>query len=250
MNQPLRFIIVAAVFWLALSPGSTTHADPTDWLKKGTDLLRGATSSVPGAGLSESEIGDGLREALRVGTSSVVSQLGAADGFNADPVAHIPLPESMERVQSTLDKLGMASMLNDLELKLNRAAEAATPKAKALFVDAIQQMTLDDVQSVYKGPDDAATRYFEGKMSAPLREQMRPIVDSTLAEVGAIAAYESVMGQYQKVPFVPDVRANLSDHVLDGGLKAIFHYVAEEEKAIRQDPAKRTTELLRRVFGS
>ena len=105
-------------------------------------------------------------------------------------------------------------------------------------------------QLILEGPDDAATRYFQVKMSGPLAEEMRPIVDSSLAEVGAIQAYEDTMGQYQKIPLVPDVKADLTGHVVDKGLDGIFHYVAKEEAAIRNNPAKRTTDLLKRVFAS
>jgi hypothetical protein len=223
----------------------------SNWLEKGKSLLGTVTGSQtsPG-GLTTSEIGAGLKEALRVGTETVVANLGRTDGFNADKLIHIPLPDSLKTVQKTLKRVGMSSMLDDLELRLNRAAETATPKAKALFWQAIEEMTLDDVKGIYEGPKDAATKYFQAKMSAPLAEEMRPIVDQSLAEVGAIKAYEGVMGEYKKMPFVPDAKADLTKHVLDLGIKGIFHYVAEEEAAIRADPVKRTTALLQKVFGA
>jgi hypothetical protein len=144
----------------------------------------------------------------------------------------------------------MGGALDDLELRLNRAAETATPKAKAIFRDAIAAMTWDDVRKIFDGPDDAATQYLKAKMSTPLKAEMRPVVDSSLAEVGAIRSYDSVMAQYKAVPFVPDVKADLTDHVLERGLDGLFLYLAAEEAAIRQDPAKRSTELLRKVFGA
>ncbi|MBN2333760.1 MAG: DUF4197 domain-containing protein [Deltaproteobacteria bacterium] len=223
------------------------------WLDKGKELLNQAVTSTgtdKPAVLTTDEIGAGLKEALKVGTERVVAQLGQNDGFNTDPAIHIPLPDSLTKVQSALNKIGLSSMLDDLELRLNRAAETATPKAKTLFWQSIQEMTLDDVQGIYKGPDDAATRYFQGKMSAPLAEEMRPVVEESLAQVGAIQSYDNVMGKYSALPFVPDVKADLTTHVLDKGLAGIFHYVAKEEAAIRQNPVKRTTELLKRVFGT
>ena len=134
-------------------------------------------------------------------------------------------------------------------LRLNRAAETATPKAKKLFWDAISQMTLDDVNRIYEGPDDAATRYFQGKMSDPLAKEMGPVVNESLSEVGAIKSYDNVMGRYEQIPFVPDVKANISDYVVEKGMDGIFHYLAKEEAAIRNNPVKRTTELLQKVFG-
>ena len=140
--------------------------------------------------------------------------------------------------------------MDDLELRLNRAAEKATPKAKKLFHQAITEITLDDAKSIYKGPDDAATRYFKSKMSKPLAKAMHPIVDKSLSEVGAVRSYDKLIGKYRSIPFVPDVKTDLTNHVIKKGMKGIFHYLAREEAAIRRDPAKRTTELLKHVFGS
>ncbi len=125
----------------------------------------------------------------------------------------------------------------------------ATPKAKALFVDAISDMTLDDVQAIYTGPDDAATQYFRGKMSGPLALEMAPVVDASLGEVGAVQSYDSIMQQYNALPFVPPVEGDLTGYVVDKGMDGIFHYLATEEAAIRTDPVSRTTDLLKQVFG-
>lgn len=233
---------------IALCLGASAPTFGIDLLQQGKDLLNSVSGS--GAqGLDVAEIAAGLRDALKVGTGNVVSQLGRTDGFNSDPAIRIPLPESLGTVQSALGKVGMSGMLDDLELRLNRAAEAATPKAKALFMDAISEMTLEDARKIYDGPDDAATRYFQSKMSDPLALEMRPIVTDSLSDVGAIKSYDAAIGQYEKLPFVPDAKANLSDHVVDKGMDGIFYYLAKEEAAIRQNPAKRTTELLRKVFG-
>jgi hypothetical protein len=200
-------------------------------------------------GLSLGEMDAGLREALRVGTETVVSQLGVRNGFNLDPDIHIPLPDTLRRVKEALSLVGMSSLVDDLELKLNRAAEIATPEAKALFFNAIDSMTVDDARGIIEGPDDSATQYFRGKMSNPLAGKMRPIVDDALRDAGAVQAYDRMMGEYADLPFVPDVKADLVQHVLDLGIDGIFHYVAIEEAAIRNDPVKRTTEILQRVFG-
>lgn len=241
------FLLVVLVG--SLVPGSPATAQ-TDWLERGKSLLEDFTKgSSEQPRLTVGDIGAGLKEALRIGTERVVTRLGRPDGFNLDSQIHIPLPKSLKTAQSVLSKVGMSSLLDDLELRLNRAAEVATPRAKKLFWNAIQQMTLEDINGIYKGPDDAATRYFQRKMSAPLAEEMRPIVDRTLADVGAIKAYDDMMGRYRSIPFVPDVKADLTRHVIEKGLDGIFYYLAREEAAIRKDPVKRTTELLRRVFG-
>ena len=241
---------IAAVIAVAMILLPKPALAQTDWLKKGQELLGTATTGPAATTTDTSQVAAGLKEALRVGSETVVARLGQADGFNADPAIHIPLPKSFTTVQSALKPLGMSYLLDDLETKLNRAAEQATPKAKELFLSSIEQMTLDDVMGIYNGPPDAATRYFQEKMSKPLGVAMKPIVDQTLTQAGAVQAYDNVMGQYRTVPFVPDVKADLSGYVVEQGMNGIFHYLAQEEAAIRQNPAKRTTELLRTVFGS
>lgn len=200
--------------------------------------------------LSNDEVGNGLKEALRVGTETVVGQLGQPGGFNLDPEIHIPLPGELKRVKDMLGKIGMDSVLVDLENELNEAAEIATPKAKNLFMQAINEMTLDDVMAIYNGPDDAATQYFRGKMSEPLAVEMTPVVNESLADVGAVTTYDNAMESYNALPFVPEIDVDLSEYVVEKGLDGIFFYLAKEEAAIRSDPVKRTTDLLKTVFGN
>lgn len=251
----VRSSMVLLFAMLVLPPAMAGNS----WLDQGSKALKSLNvttdaktqtgTSSSGSGLSLDTIISGLKEALKVGSGNVVTQLGATDGFNKDSSIHIPLPDSLATVKKALDAAGMGSLTDDLELKLNRAAEAATPKAKALFMDAITQMTFEDAKAIYEGADDAATQYFKEKMSPGLAEAMAPVVDDTLSQVGAVKAYDNVMGKYKTFPFVPDVKANLSEHVVEKGMDGIFYYMAKEEKAIRQDPVKRTTDLLKTVFG-
>lgn len=220
-----------------------------NWLQRGKDAFQERTSAASDAGLSDSEITRGLKEALRTGSENVISHLGRENGFYQDPKAHIPLPESLQRVQGILDRAGRGHMLEDLELRMNRAAEKATPRARDIFTQAIAAMTLEDVREILSGPDDSATRYFQGKMSEPLADEFTPIVQEGLSEAGAVQTYDDLMGEYRRLPFVPDVRADLTSHVVDHALEAIFDYLAVEEAGIRNDPVQRTTDILRRVFG-
>jgi hypothetical protein len=244
------FIIFIGMFFIAISLIFGVAEAGNNWLDKGKDLLKTYGESSGQSGLTAEEIGAGLKDALRVGSENVVSRLGHLDGFNADSAVHIPLPKQLNTVKSVLDKVGMSGLLKDLELKLNRAAEVATPKAKKLFSQAITEMTFEDVKKIYEGPKDAATLYFRSKMSPSLAKEMEPVVNKSLSEVGAVQAYDNVMKEYRSVPFVPDVKANLTNHVVEKGMDGIFYYMAKEETDIRQNPAKRTTELLKRVFGT
>lgn len=208
------------------------------------------TGAVRGSSLSVADIAAGLKEALKTGTSKVTAQLGAKDGFNADPLAHIPLPQSLQKVQSGLKMVGMSGLADDLELRLNRAAEAAAPKAKQIFWNALEQMSLDDARAILNGPQDAATQYFQRTMSPDLRGAMRPIVDKSVAEAGAVKSLEQVTAAAKGLAPGMDGKAMLTDHVLDYALSGMFSYLAKEEADIRQNPAKRTSDILRKVFSN
>lgn len=222
------------------------------------DDLKAAAGSVLGddggggsiAALSNSDIVAGLKAALTTGASTVVAQLGQTNGFDGDPRIRIPLPESLGKARDLASKVGLSGMFDDLETKLNRAAEAATPKAKSLFMGAIQSMSVDDARGILQGPDDAATTYFRGKTGTELQSEMRPIVDNALSEVGAVTTFNSLAQRYNAIPGAPKLNADLSGYVVDEGMDGIFTYLADEEKAIRENPLKRTSEILQRVFGS
>ncbi len=241
-------------FFLVGSMALPNHAFASDDLFKtlkgvmDTVVTSKAASSVTQT-LGQEDIIAGLKEALKVGTERVVSQVGQTDGYLADPAIHIPLPKSLQNVQSFLKKFGLNSLADDVENKLNRAAEAAAPKTKELFWNAIQKMTISDASQIYNGPQDAATRYFEKTNSVDLKNIIRPVVERSLQEVGAVSAYDQLMGQYKSLPFVPDVRNDLATHATDKALEGLLHYLAAEEAAIRKDPMKRTTEILQKVFS-
>jgi hypothetical protein len=210
----------------------------------------GGVTGTSAENLSSGEVSQAFKQALGIGVSDVVVKLGKNDGFNLDPKIHVPLPEKLKSVQSFMSKVGMSYMLDDLELRMNRAAEQATPHVKELFLAAVSDMSFEDVWSIYRGADDSATQYFKSKMSEPLKVKMRPIVDEYVSKAGVVSSYDQVMASYRQIPFVPDVKADLTDHVLQKGVDGIFYYLALEEKEIRNDPVRHTTELLKKVFGS
>ncbi|MBE7637757.1 DUF4197 family protein [Sneathiella sp. P13V-1] len=199
--------------------------------------------------LGISEITEGLKEALKVGTERVVGQIGADGGYENDPDIHIPLPEAMQKAQSYLRQFGLSGMADEVESKLNEGAEAAAPKAKELIWKAITEMTLEDAQKIYDGPDDAATQYFRKVSTDDLMETVRPVIDQSLEDVGAIAAYDNLIGEYKKYPFVPNIQADLTEHATELALEGLFHYLAKEEAEIRNNPVARTTDILKSVFG-
>lgn len=241
-------------FFLALTCFATTSASAQTWLDNATNVLKGALESETGqsvtGGLSEAEIIDGLKEALRVGTDTVTGQLGGLDGFNADPSIHIPLPEELATAQTYLKKVGLGSLGDEVELRMNRAAEASMEEAKTVVVKAIQDMTLEDAKSILDGPDDAATQYFRKVGEGDLRGRIEPIVDDALTQVGAVQALDEMLSGYAKIPFVPDVKGDLGQHATDLTLDGLFKYLAKEEAAIRANPEKQVTALLKKVFAN
>lgn len=236
---------LVAIITLAACAGE----DAGEWQATAGNVLQGVLSTGGGE-LGQSEIAAGLKEALRVGTDRVVDNLGQVDGFNADPKVHIPLPKVLSQAQSSLRLIGASGLVDELELRINRAAETATPVAKDIFWQAITSLTFEDVNAIYRGPDDAATQYLDRTTRGSLTDAMRPIVDDALADAGAVAAYDSIIERAQVAPFLPDLKTDLTNHVLDRAMDGMFAYLAEEEAAIRQDPVKRSTALLKRVFGA
>lgn len=226
-------------------------ADGSPDLDSLTAAAKSALEGSEGSGaLSTDEITRGLKEALVTGSNIVVSQLGQTDGFSDDPAIRIPLPQSLQKARDVASRFGLEGSFDDLELKLNRAAEEATPKAKALFMGAIRDMSVEDASGILRGPDNAATEYFRDKTGESLQAQMRPIVDQALAQVGAVSSFNELLSKYNNIPLAPKVDADLTGHVVEEGSDGIFYYLAEEEKAIRENPLKRTSQILQRVFGS
>jgi nitric oxide reductase large subunit len=200
--------------------------------------------------LTNEDIARGLKEALAVGSKTVTQTLGQPDGFNADLTAHIPLPDDLKRAQDFLSKIGLGGLGNEVKLKMNRAAEKAMEESAEILINAIQAMTLEDARTLLQGPDDAATSYLKRTSGNNIQAKIRRIMDQTLVEVGAIAAVDTMLSNYSKIPFVPDVKGDLSDHATAKAMEGLFYYIAKEEAGIRANPVKRTTDLLKKVFSN
>lgn len=195
------------------------------------------------------DLAAGLSEALVVGTERVVEELGRPDGFLSDAKFHIPLPSPLSQMRPVLTSIGLGGLADDLETRLNHAAEAAMPVAGELLVQAIRNLSFQDAAGILTGPSDAATRYLERQTAEPLAVRMRPVIDTALAEAGAVRAWDALTSRYGALPFLPDLKADLSGQVVSHATDAIFDQLGAEEARIRADPAARTSELLRQVFG-
>lgn len=211
----------------------------------------GAAQQVAAAGTQtrEATIAAGLKEALSIGSERAATTLSASGGYARNPLLKITLPETAQPVATTLRKVGMGSYVDRVEADMNRAAELAAAKAVPVFKGAVADMTLADVMGIFNGGDNAATTYFRGKTEGALRAQFSPIIRQSLQQTGYYDSYKAMLDVYAKLPLVNKPSLDLEQHILDRSLDGLFVKLAEEEGAIRRDPAKRTTELLRQVFG-
>jgi len=242
MKSRALILIISLMF--VVSYGRQVDAGFQDWLKETTKKLGGEK------GLSEDEIVNGLKQALEVGTNNAVSTVSQTDGYFKNPKIRIPLPENVMKAEKLLRASGFGDQINEFELSMNRAAERAAPEAKSIFLDAVKQMSFTDARQILDGPDDAATQYFQGKTSGRLQEIFKPITHQAMSEVGVTNSYQSIDDKIKTIPFADRMSFDLDQYVTDKALNGLYLMLAEEEKKIRQDPAARVTNLLKKVFAS
>ncbi len=199
--------------------------------------------------LSDTKIGSGLKEALRIGTEKAVNLTGKTDGYFLNLAIKILMPEKLRTFERGLRAVGYGPQVDEFILSMNRAAEKAAPFAKQIFWDAIGEMTFDDVRKILSGHETAATDYFRDKTTDRLRDLFKPIVSKAMNEVGVTRQYKELVGRYESIPFVKIEKFDLDQYVVTKALDGLFYMVGEEEKKIRKDPTARTTELLKEVFG-
>lgn len=216
------------------------------------DLLGGFKSASPqGLGaLSDSDIAAGLRAALSQGTRSAVLSLGKTDGFWGNAAARIPLPSSLKKLEKTVRGVGMGSTVDQFHLSLNRAAEQAVPVAAEVFAQSVRQMTLSDARAILTGPKDAATQYFRRSTGQILTVKFRPLVAQATAKVGVASRYKQLTAAAGPFAGALGAPTDLDGYVTEKALDSLFVQVAAEELRIRDNPAARGSEILRKVFGS
>ena len=192
----------------------------------------------------------GLKAALEKGSQAAVASLGKNDGFLRNPKVRIDLPDSLERAEKAMRRLGMGKYADELIVTMNRAAEAAVPEAKALFVDSVKKMSVQDAKGILTGGDTAGTAYFRRSTSEPLRKRFLPIVQRATERVGLAQKYNAYAGKGVRLGLVKAEDANLDDYVTQKALDGLYLMVAEEEKKIRKDPVGTASSLLKKVFGA
>lgn len=213
-------------------------------------LLTGQASALDLAGISQGEASAGLKETLTRAATAAVARLGAADGFVNNPKVHIPLPDGLKQAKSAMKLLGKGEDFDKLELSLNRAAEAAMPEARQLLIDAVKGMSVQDAKGILAGGDDAVTQFFRGKTEGSLSKKFLPVVRNATDRVGLARQYNKLAGQAASFGVIKAEDDKIENYVTRKALDGLFLTLAEEERAIRQDPVGTGSALLKKVFGN
>lgn len=212
--------------------------------------LTGTALAAPLADYTDAQTVKGLKEALTQSASGAVAKLGKTDGFFGNDRVKIPLPDSLQRVEGLMRTFGMGRQADELVLAMNRAAEAAVPEAKKILLDAVKQMSFEDAKGIVTGGEDAATQYFRRTTAAPLHDKFRPIVSRMTKRVNLAQKYDQYAGRAAKFGLVGEKDAQLDEYVTNKALDGLYLMMAEEEKAIRQDPLGRGGHWLGKIFGA
>jgi hypothetical protein len=199
--------------------------------------------------LTNQDATSGLKAALEKGAGAAVDLLGRPDGFLGNGAVKIPLPDSLKKYEKLMHSVGMGKYADELVLTMNRAAEAAVPEAKKLFVDSIRKMSVQDAKGILTGGQTSGTDYFKRTTTDQLRARFLPIVKKATAKVKLAEKYNQYAQKGVQFGLVKKEQANLDDYVTQKALDGLFFMVAEEEKKIRQDPVKAGSEIISKVFG-
>ena len=198
---------------------------------------------------TENEAATGLKQALNKGIDDAVDDLGAAGGFLQSPDYKIFLPPSAQKMEQRLRGMGMDEQVDRVIVQLNKGAEKAVSEASEVFTGAIREMTIQDAMDIVTGGQGSATRYLKTSTEAELTSRFRPIIENALNQVGATRNWEDLAKTYNKIPLVEPIETDLNAYVTQKALMAVFDEVRIVENDIRENPAKRTTEVLKKVFG-
>jgi hypothetical protein len=211
-------------------------------------LFKGSSGGGLGANLSNDEIINGLREALRVGTDSSASKLSKMNGFFGDAAIKILMPAEAQKVEKTLRSIGMGKLVDKAVLSMNRAAEDAAAGVGDIFWRSIKQMSISDGLQVLRGGDFAATDYLKKMTTNELTAKFKPVIDGSLTKLDATKYWDDVFSAYNK--FSSDkVNTDLTAYVTEKALAGLFYNIGLEEQKIRKDPAAQVTGILKKVFG-
>lgn len=227
------------------------QADWKQFLQDFSQSTQNRSDNQQASDLSSDTIAKGLKEALETGTRKAIDTVSQNGGYLNNPQIRIPLPPRVQQAAGLMRQMGLNKMADDFEQSINRAAEKAAPQATSIMIDAIKSMTIDDAKTILNGGNDAATRFFEDRTRSRLAGLFKPVIDTSLNEVGATRYYNQLDEQVSALPVIgQDLNMDLPEYVTDQALDGLFVMLAQEEQKIRTNPAARTSEILQQVFGS
>lgn len=242
MKKGILFMVVIIICSAAI-----THAGFFE------DLFKTLGGGAEAENLDDSTIASGLKEALSIGTEDAVKSVSQVDGYFRNEAIKILIPEDIQMVADVLSNVGYKGQVDDFVLSMNRAAEKAAPEALSIFVEAIKEMTFEDAKNILNGGDTAATDFFKDKTQGKIHDAFKPLIATSMDEVGVTRSYKKMINKYDILPFVQTIvkedTIDLDQYVTNKAADGLFYMVGQEEKKIRTDPAARVTELLKDVFG-
>jgi len=244
-----RAMVLALALSVFSTPALAGWADVLDKVQSRIPAATSGSSSGIASNLSELDASKGLKEALAKGTQKAVASLGKSDGYFGNQAVKILLPESLQRLETPLRLAGQGKLVDDLVLAMNRAAEKAVPQAANILGDAVKAMTVQDAKGILAGPEDSATQYFRKSSGAKIGEMMQPIINKAMESVGVAKAYNRLTANPIAASVAQSYGMDLNGYVNTKAQDGLFTLIAQEEKSIRSNPAARTTDILKKVFG-
>lgn len=255
MSQVYKIFPALAVICAVLMVSPSSQADWKSLLGKAQEAVTGEQqTNVTGTAigtLSNSDMTNGLKEALIQGSRTAIETLGKEGGFLDNPHVRIPLPEKLQTLEKGLRAIGQGTVADSFITSMNRAAEQAVPQATELFVNTISNMSLADAQTVLKGPGDAATQYLREHSGSQLYDLMKPMIKDATDKVGVTKDYKNMFSKAGFLGKTIDADAvDIDNYVTEQAMHGLFELIAAEEQRIRKDPLARTTDLLKKVFSA
>jgi hypothetical protein len=244
-----QIIAISALIFFSFSlSAQNDSSNKLGGLFKKAGSILSKNSSTTGANLSTGEIVSGLKEALSIGAQKSSDKLSVKDGFFKDAAVKILLPEQAQKIEKKMRLLGFGKLVDNAELSLNRAAEDASKAAAPIFIKAIKQMTVTDALNILRGTDTAATAYLRKTTTPELTSAFMPVIEESLKKTDANKYWKDVFTTYNRFSSNP-VDTDINSYVTSKALDGIFYYVAKEEVNIRENPAGRVTDILKKVFA-
>lgn len=244
-------ILISLLVTLASYPASAGLWDFLGLSNEGDQSQSQATPPNSNtSSMSSTQIVSGLKQALEKSTDYAVSHLGKENGFLHNDRVRIPLPDNLQRIEKVLRSVGASKYADEFIETMNHAAEKAVSKAKPVFTQALNKMTIQDGLKILNGPDNAATQYFKQNTESTIKEEVLPITKEMTDKGGVTASYKKLIDNLGFAKsLVTEDQVDLDQYITTKAVAGLFQMVEEQEKLIRNNPAQQTTRLLQLVFG-